>query len=66
MYEKFGISKELEDLAKKVEEEIKPQFENIDKICEINSLKVLQAMQECNLMESHLNTSTGYGINESR
>ena len=64
MYEKFGISKEIEELAIEVENELKPQFENISKICEINSLKVLSSMQECHLSGMHLNTSTGYGIDE--
>ncbi len=64
MYEKFEISGKIEELSKKVEEQIKPQFEEIDKICEINSMKVLKAFQENNLSESHFNTSTGYGIDE--
>ena len=55
---------ELLELSKKVEQEIKPQFENMEIICEKNSLKVIKAMQECNLQEMHLNTSTGYGIDE--
>lgn len=65
MYENFGIKKELENLAKDVEEQIKPQFKQIQTICEFNSLKVLQAMQNNHLSGMHLNTSTGYGINES-
>ncbi len=36
----------------------------MDKICEINSKKVLQAFQECKLQEAHLNSFTGYGIDE--
>lgn len=54
----------LKKLEKEVEKEIKPIFEKIDKICEINSKKVLDAFQECNLQESHLTSSTGYGIDE--
>ena len=54
----------LERLVKEVEEEIKPQFEETNRICEINSKKVLEAFQECDLQESHLATSTGYGIDE--
>ena len=65
MLKKFGISKEIENLALDVEKEIKPQFEKIEKICEENSLKVLQAMQNNNLSGMHLNTSTGYGIDEA-
>ena len=33
-------------------------------MCEVNSLKVLKAMQESGLSATHLNTSTGYGIDE--
>ena len=55
---------ELLDLSKKVEKKIKPQFAQMEKICGKNSLKVIEAMQKCNLQEMHLNTSTGYGIDE--
>ena len=65
MLEEFGIDKELEELSKEVEKEIKEQFKKIDNICEKNSLKVLKAFQECNLQEMHLNSSTGYGIDEA-
>lgn len=65
MYEEFKISQEIEDLSKKVEIELKPIFEKIDTICEKNSIKVLKAMQSSNLSEMHLNSSTGYGIDEA-
>ena len=58
------MSENLEKLVKEVEEEIKPQFKELDRICEINSKKVLDAFQECDLQESHLASSTGYGIDE--
>ena len=54
----------MKELAKQVEQEIKPIFEEIDKICELNSQKVLEAFQKCDLQEAHLNSSTGYGIDE--
>lgn len=54
----------LEKLKQEVEQEIKPQLEIIDKICEKNSQKVLQAFWKCDLQESHLYSSTGYGIDE--
>lgn len=54
----------LKELVKEVEEEIKPIFENIESICSKNSEKVLDAFQECKLQEAHLNSSTGYGIDE--
>lgn len=58
------IKEEILNLSKRVEKELKPIFENVQKICEINSEKVLEAFQNCNLSEMHLNTSTGYGIGE--
>ena len=64
MYENFGISKQIEELSKEVEKEIEPQFKKIEKICQSNSLKVLKAMQDNHLSGMHLNTSTGYGIDE--
>ncbi len=64
MYSEFGIKKEMLELSKEVEKEIKPIFEKIDEIKEKNSLKVLSAFQNCGLSEMHLHTSTGYGIDE--
>lgn len=65
MYEEFGISKELENLSQKVEDEVSEQFKKIDRICEKNSIKVLKAFQDNNLSTMHLNSSTGYGIDEA-
>ena len=58
------MKQDILELSKQVEQEIKPIFEEIDNICEKNSKKVLDAFQECGLQESHLNSSTGYGIDE--
>ena len=54
----------MKELEKQGEQDIKPIFEEIDKICELNSQKVLEAFQKCDLQEAHLNSSTGYGIDE--
>ena len=64
MYREFGIKEEILELSKEVEKEIQPQFEKIDKIKELNSLKVLESFQYCRLSEMHLHSSTGYGIDE--
>lgn len=64
MYKEFGIKSEILELLKKVEKEIQPQFEKIEQIKELNSLKVLEAFQYCRLSEMHLHSSTGYGIDE--
>ena len=58
------MNKELLELAREVEKKIEPQFKKMDEICSKNSIKVIEAFQECNLQEMHLATSTGYGIDE--
>lgn len=64
MYEKYGISNDLEKLVREVEGEIKPEFEKIDKIKEENTLKVLMAFQKYKLSEMHFGTTTGYGYGD--
>lgn len=58
------MNQDIIELSKQVEEEIKPILEKVNDICEKNSQKVLTAFQECKLQEAHLNSSTGYGIDE--
>ncbi len=58
------MEQNIEKLSNEVEQEIKPILEEVDKICEKNSQKVLKAFQECKLQEVHLNSATGYGIDE--
>ena len=64
MYEKFGISKEIEELSTKVEQDVKNIFEQIDRTCEQNSLKVLQAFQNAGVSEMHFGSTTGYGYSD--
>ena len=59
------MMQELLNLAQDVENEVRPIFDNEKNICEANSKKVLEAFQKCNLQESHLTSSTGYGIDEA-
>ena len=64
MYQQLGISERVELLAQKAENELKDEFNKIDKICEINSIKVLKAFQDNNLSEIHFGTTTGYGYSD--
>ena len=64
MYNKLGINEEIIKLSTEVEKEVENEFKKMDKICEINSEKVLTAMQKRHLSEMHLQTSNGYGIDE--
>ena len=61
MYQKFGISEKLENLSTKVEQNVEKTFKNIEKNCQENSLKVLQAFQKNEIAEMHFNSTTGYG-----
>ena len=58
------MKQELLNLVKEVEQDIKPIFDEVESTCQINSSKVLNAFQRCNLQETHLTSSTGYGIDE--
>ncbi len=64
MYKTFGIKEEILELSKKVEKELEPIFKDVEKISELNSLKVLMAFQKYNLSEMHFNTTTGYGYGD--
>lgn len=58
------MKENLNIIAEQVEKEISNELKSVDDICSKNSKKVLDAFQECNLQEAHLNSSTGYGIDE--
>lgn len=64
MYKEFGIKEELLELANNVEKEVKNVFNTIDKVCEKNSLKVLQAFRKNNVSDMHFNSTTGYGYGD--
>ena len=64
MYEKYGIIKEAYEKVNAAENELKTEFEEIDRLCDINSLKVLSAFSEEKISESHFNSTTGYGYND--
>ena len=62
--EQFHIDEKVISYCNKIEEEIKPKFEEIDHITEYNQLKVLAAMQKNRLSDSHFAATTGYGYND--
>lgn len=63
-YKEFGIDEKVLNFGKKILDELKPRFEEIDAVAEFNQLKVIKAMQDNNIGEMHLGTSTGYGYND--
>ncbi len=60
----LNLHPKLEKLYQAVLTEIKPQLEHIDTIGEYNQAKVLTAMQENKLSDTHFATTTGYGYND--
>lgn len=64
MYETFGINKKIEDMSIEVEDELTEIFKDIDKTCEKNSIKVLNAFQKYNVSEMHFGSTSGYGYGD--
>lgn len=64
MYENMGISNKVYTFGTEILEGLKERFEEIDRTAEYNQLKVLNAMQECNVSEIHFAATTGYGYND--
>ena len=63
-YKQLGLSEEVIAFGAKIEEELKPRFEKIDAIAEMNQLKVLHAMQKNRVSAECFNQSSGYGYND--
>lgn len=64
-YLSTGIAEDVYDYCAKIEGRLSDRFAKIDKIAEINQIKVQQAMAKCRLAEEHLKGTTGYGYNDS-
>ena len=63
-YLEYGISEDIIDLSVEAENECKKVFEEIDSVCEYNSLKVLQAFQNNCISDMHFGSTTGYGYGD--
>ena len=64
MYKNFGISDKIIKLANEVQEEINPIFKEIERISELNSIKVLNAFQNNAISDMHFGSTSGYGYND--
>jgi cystathionine beta-lyase family protein involved in aluminum resistance len=58
------ISKRILDLKNEVLKEASSQFSQLDEIAEKNTLKVLDAMRECQVQAAHFNVTTGYAYDD--
>lgn len=63
-YERFGISEAVYRFGESILNSLEQRFKQIDEIAEYNQLKVIRAMQECNVSEACLLGTTGYGYND--
>ena len=66
MYEQLGISSQVYDFGKKIEDSLKERFEEFDRVAEYNQMKVLLAMQKNRVSEECFGASSGYGYNDLR
>lgn len=64
IYTSMGIDNNVYAYGSKILENLKERFSEIDAIAEYNQLKVLKAMQECQVSEACLLGTTGYGYND--
>lgn len=63
-YKQMGIDEKTYDFCCEIENSLKQRFEAIDKMAEINQMKVLKAMQDSKLSDIHFAGTTGYGYND--
>ncbi len=63
-YEKLGISKEVYEFGKKIEDSLKERFQAFDAVTERNQMKVLQAMQKNRVSAECFQGSSGYGYDD--
>ena len=62
--EHLYVSKEVTDIVNLAEAEVRSEFDKINKLCEINTMKVLEAFQTNQVSEVHFNETTGYGYDD--
>ncbi|OBR91136.1 methionine gamma-lyase [Clostridium ragsdalei P11] len=62
--DKYKISDKVIDLYERALNDVKDQFQYYNEIREFNQLKVLNALQEEGISESHFTNSSGYGYGD--
>ncbi len=64
MYGNMGIEREVYAFGREVLEDLESRFCEIDQNAEYNQLKVIKAMQDCQVSEACLLGTTGYGYDD--
>ena len=63
-YKELGVSDIVYDYGNMICERIEGRFKEIDRIAEINQLKVIKAFQDNRVSSACFNTTTGYGYDD--
>ncbi|SKC73211.1 methionine gamma-lyase family protein [Maledivibacter halophilus] len=61
----FNLNEKITELVENAEDEIIQEFRKLNEVKSYNQFKVLKAMQDCRLSDTHFNWNTGYGYNDS-
>lgn len=64
MYRDLKINKKVQDFCEETLRSLKERFDRIDEVAEYNQLKVLKAMQDNRVSDTHFAATTGYGYND--
>jgi cystathionine beta-lyase family protein involved in aluminum resistance len=64
-YVNLGVSEKVFDYCAEIEGGLSERFTEIDRVSELNQIKVIKAMQEARFAEEHMYGTTGYGYNDS-
>jgi len=64
IYASLGIHSKVADYCVNIEKDLQERFAAIDKVAELNQLKVLKAMRDNRLSDVHFAATTGYGYND--
>ena len=64
MYGQLGISAQVLEYGRRVEETLKERFVAIDRTAEYNQMKVIKGMQDNRVSDIHFAATTGYGYND--
>ncbi len=64
MYEKLGIDARVYEFGETVLQQLRPRFDEIDRVAEYNQAKVLAAMQKNKISANCFAATTGYGYDD--
>ena len=58
------IRPEVYDMARRAQEKIKPRFDAIDAVAEVNTRRVMEAFQDNRVSDACFAGTTGYGYDD--